>query len=172
MFFQNGNEHVLTMNQFLTRRLSYQLFIIELNEILQFSGITPYSQHVTAAADREKSWIDPSTQQISQPIGKVVIYMENHLPDNLSLEELADEAKLSKFQLIRKFQEELGTTPWKFLIRKRIDKAKELLKKGLSPGQTAAETGFFDQSHMNKVFREITGLTPKEYQEKNFLNKN
>ncbi len=172
MFSQNGTEHEATMIQILTRRHPYQLFIIELNEVLKLSGITPYRRPVTAGADREKNWIDPSTQQISQPVGKVIIYMEEHLSDNLSLEELAGEAKLSKFQLIRKFQEEQGTTPWKFLIGKRINRAKELLEKGLSPGQTAAETGFYDQSHMNKVFREATGFTPKEYQEKNFRNKN
>ena len=160
------------MIQILSGSLPYQLFIIEINEVLNISGISPYRQPVIAGAERKKNWIDPSTQQFSQSVGKVIIYMEEHLSDNLSLEELADEVKLSKFQLIRKFQDEQGTTPWKFLISKRIDKAKELLENGLSPAQTAAETGFFDQSHMNKVFREVTGFTPKEYQEKNFRNKN
>lgn len=156
----------------LLAEISYRLFLIELDEILNRSGIISSRLPVLAEAESERSRFYPSSQEISQEIGSVIIFIEEHLGDELNLEQLADEVKLSKFQLIRRFQDEQGTTPWKYIIRKRVERAKELLEKGLSPGQTAAETGFYDQSHMNKVFREETGLTPKAYQEKNFRNKN
>ncbi len=105
-------------------------------------------------------------------VGKVILYIEEHLSEELSLEELAEKIDLSKYQLIRGFHKEEGTTPWKFLMQKRIDNVKDLLEEGIPPGQAAVESGFYDQSHMNKAFREATGQTPKEYQEKNFRNRN
>lgn len=100
------------------------------------------------------------------------MYMQEHLSDELSLDEIAEEAHLSKYQLIRRFREETGITPWKYLIGKRVEEARTLLEKGMTPAQTAVETGFYDQSHLNKAFLEETGLTPREYLETNFKNRN
>lgn len=144
----------------------------ELNKILLSHGISPARLRNSAKIDTQKNWDSPSDPDIKQKIGRVVIYIEENLTKELSLQKLADEIELSKYQLIREFRKEEGTTPWKFLIEKRIEKVKELLKEGMSPGQAAVEAGFYDQSHMNKVFRENTGQTPKEYQEENFRNKN
>src|SRR5699024_3009968 len=110
--------------------------------------------------------------ELKPVIGRVIIYMENHLAEQLSLEKLASEAQISKYQLIRQFRDETGVTPWKFLIAKRVDRVKEFLEDGKPLSQTAVETGFYDQSHMTKIFREETGYTPKEYQEKYFKNRN
>ncbi len=154
------------------RQFSYILFLDELNFILESSGIIPGRSPVMADYSRRKSWYSPSDRKIKQKIGRVIFFMDEHLADELTLEELAREVDLSKYQLIRRFREQEGTTPWKFLIRKRIEKVKELLEKGMSPGQAAVEAGFYDQSHMNKVFLNETGSTPKEYQEENFKNRN
>jgi transcriptional regulator GlxA family with amidase domain len=76
-------------------------------------------------------------------VGRIIVYIEEHLTEQLSLEKLAEEAQLNKYQLIRLFRKEQDMTPWKFLISKRIDKVKKLLEEGLSPGQAAVEAGFF-----------------------------
>jgi len=152
-------------------KLSYRQFLSGLEYLLKDSGIASYSLFAMAA-DNNKKKLDEPSHGASQQVGNVIIYIEEHLTEELSLERLAEEASLSKYQLIRRFHDEQGITPWKFLVGKRVDKAKKLLANGLSPGQTAMETGFFDQSHLNKVFKEKTGLTPKEYQENYFINKN
>jgi transcriptional regulator GlxA family with amidase domain len=152
-------------------KLSYRLFLSGLEYLLKDYGIASNSQFAMAADNNKKNH-DDTSHRASQQVGNVIIFIEEHLTEELSLERLAEEARLSKYQLIRRFQIEQGITPWKFLVSKRIEKAKELLANGLSPGQTAMETGFFDQSHLNKVFKEKTGLTPKEYQEKYFINRN
>lgn len=151
---------------------SYKAFLQELEILLQLAGITAERLPVTAGFDERKSRESPSDPNIKQKIGKVVIYIEENLTKELSLQKLADEIDLSKYQLIRGFRREEGTTPWKFLIEKRIEKVKELLAEGMPPGQAAVESGFYDQSHLNKVFRENTGQTPKKYQEQNFRNRN
>ncbi len=149
-----------------------EIFVQELKALLHQAGISFRRPPVTAGIEDQKNWESHSDLDIKQKIGRVVIYIEENLTKELSLQKLADEIELSKYQLIRGFRKEEGTTPWKFLIEKRIKKVKELLKEGVSPGHAAVEAGFYDQSHMNKVFREITEQTPKEYQEENFRNKN
>lgn len=153
------------------RTFTYFNVQIELNSILVDCGIIPHTRAVTAGIKGREADESPDLT-IDQKIGKVIIYIEENLTQQLSLQKLADEIELSKYQLIRGFQREKGTTPWKFLINKRIEKVKQLLIDGMSPGQAAVEVGFYDQSHLNKVFQENTEQTPKEYQEENFNNNN
>lgn len=151
---------------------TYRSFLWELESLLKNSGIAPNRSPVLAGSDRRKDWQYPSDDIIKQKIGKVIFYMEEHLSEELSLEEIAKEIDVSKYQLIRGFRKEEGTTPWRYLVKKRIENVKKLLEEGMSPGQAAHESGFYDQSHMNKAFRDATGQTPKEYQEENFKNRN
>lgn len=150
----------------------YFSFIDELHNLLNSSGITPSRLPVWAEFQKKINRGTPESGDTKQQVGQVILYIEEHWGDELSLENLAEEIGLSKYQLIRRFRDEEGTTPWKFLMRKRIEKAKELLEDGISPVQTAVEAGFYDQSHFSKIFRRETGFTPKAYQEEKFRNKN
>lgn len=151
---------------------SHQSFLADLRTLLKECGITHSRLPIRADVKKKENKLSPSTEKSAQQVGRVILHIEERLTEELSLEELAEKAGLSKYQLIRRFREEEGITPWKYLIRKRIDKAKKLLAAGTPPGQVAAETGFYDQSHLNRIFREETGNTPKEYQQQNFINKN
>ena len=151
---------------------AYFSFLSELDMLLKEMRISYRSLPVTSEINHEKNWQLPSDEIVKIKMGKVILYIEEHLSEELSLTTLAEEIELSKYQLIRGFQKEKGTTPWKFLIKKRIEHVKELLENGAAPCQAAVESGFYDQSHMNKTFREATGQTPKEYQEENFRNRN
>ena len=82
---------------------------------------------------------------------------------NFRLEDLAKEIYVSKFNLVRKFKEEIGLTPHSFLVQNRIRKAKELLDQNMKITEAAAEVGFFDQSHFVKAFKSVVGITPSEY---------
>ncbi len=82
---------------------------------------------------------------------------------NFRLEDLAKEIYVSKFNLVRKFKEEIGLTPHSFLVQNRIRKAKELLDQNMKITEVGAEVGFFDQSHFVKAFKSVVGITPSEY---------
>lgn len=151
---------------------SYLSFRRELHTLLETHGIRSNRLPIMAGISQNRKWDRLTDKSIKQKVGEVIIYMNEHLSEELSLEELAKEIDLSKYQLIRGFHKEEGTTPWKFLITKRIEKVKEMLEEGVPPGHAAVEAGFFDQSHLCRIFREEMDMTPKEYQEKNFKNKN
>ncbi|MFL6698650.1 MAG: helix-turn-helix domain-containing protein [Vitreoscilla sp.] len=76
---------------------------------------------------------------------------------------LADEARLSRFQLLRAFARELGMTPHAYLVQRRLALARSLLDAGQSIADAAAAAGFADQSHLTRSFKRCLGYTPAAY---------
>lgn len=65
--------------------------------------------------------------------------------------------------LVRAFSGVYGIAPHQYLNSRRVDRARRLLLEGRSPGDVAAATGFFDQSHLTRHFRKLVGVTPGRY---------
>lgn len=91
-------------------------------------------------------------------------YMEEHFDENVTLDELALKANLSKYYLLRSFTKQMGVSPYRYLQSIRIERAKKLLEDGTSPIDATSKTGFSDQSHFTNYFKGFIGLTPKQYQ--------
>jgi AraC-like DNA-binding protein len=81
----------------------------------------------------------------------------------VDLEDLAHDASLSRFQLIRTFQRHTGLTPHAYRMQRRALLSRRLLAEGLPPAEVAAACGYVDQSHMHREFRRRFGLTPGAY---------
>ena len=82
---------------------------------------------------------------------------------SVSLGELAALSRTSRFQLLRGFFREMGTTPHAYLVQRRVTLARQLLAAGETPAQAAIEAGFADQSHMTRAFVRYLGITPARY---------
>jgi len=95
-----------------------------------------------------------------QAVKQVREYLEAYYAKNVSLEQLADIANLSPFYLARVFSNEVGLPPHAYLTQVRVWRAKKLLSLGWSIAQVAFETGFMDQSHLNRQFKRFIGVTP------------
>lgn len=87
----------------------------------------------------------------------------SHPEWNLSIEALAADIFVSKYYLIRKFKNCIGMTPHQFCIQNRIRKSQRLLNEEKTVSEISAEMGFYDQSHFNKAFQRIVGISPSEY---------
>ncbi len=83
---------------------------------------------------------------------------------NLNLTELAALVNLSIFQLSRAFKKELGLAPHEYQTQQRVHRATALLRAGESAASVAITTGFYDQSHLNRHFKRLIGVTPGQYQ--------
>ena len=79
------------------------------------------------------------------------------------LAELAAVAGLSRFQLLRAFAHATGLTPHAYLVQRRVQLARRLVRSGASLAQAAAEAGFADQSHLHRAFLTRHGYTPGAY---------
>ena len=98
---------------------------------------------------------------------KITRFLNENYKENISLDELSSKFDLNPFYIIRLFKSNINMTPHAYLLNIKINRAKELLKKGFSIVDTALECGFSDQSHFHRNFLKIVASTPKEYQ-KNF----
>ena len=97
---------------------------------------------------------------------KFLSYIERHYAEDVSLEDLAQSANVSKSECLRCFKLSMETTPYKYLIEYRLSMAAQLLKTTSEPvGNIAASVGFRQMSHFGKCFREKTGYSPKAYRE-------
>lgn len=97
---------------------------------------------------------------------RVQEYVNAHLDEDLSLSEIAAAADLSQFHFARAFRVSTGFTPQQYLMRRRIERAKELLAENDLPlVEISLQTGFKNQSHFTTLFRKYTKLTPKLWRE-------
>lgn len=95
---------------------------------------------------------------------RVLDYMEAHLGEDMSLKELAGIADLSVHHFGTAFRATMGVSPHRFLIERRIQRAKELLlDSGPSVASIAFELGFSSHSHFTFCFRKLTGTTPMRF---------
>lgn len=101
--------------------------------------------------------------ECSLEIEDICTYMGEHFSEKISIGDLCRLTALSKAALIRFFTKEKGISPYRYLENIRLGAAKKLLEKGVSPVETAIETGFTDQSHFTNFFKDYIGLTPKQY---------
>lgn len=90
-------------------------------------------------------------------------YIEENYYKKISLDDLCNRYNSSKSTLLRDFSKQNGITPYRYLQNVRIEKAKQLLKNGISPADTALKTGFSDQSHLTNCFHTFIGLSPSSY---------
>lgn len=91
-------------------------------------------------------------------------YLHNNYLKKVTLEELEKISGLNRFTIIRSFKEEFKIPPHTYQTLLRINYAKKLLRQNRQIVDVAYETGFYDQSHFNKVFKGHTGVTPEKYQ--------
>ena len=90
-------------------------------------------------------------------------YIDACLDEAFSLQELEQATGHDRWQLSRDFRAMFGASPYRYLILRRLEKARDLLLQGRSGAQTAADCGFADQSHFGRQFRKTWGLTPNAW---------
>ena len=91
-------------------------------------------------------------------------YIEAHLEDHISLEELADIAGLSTSHFGRAFKQSEGVSPHKYLLQCRVRHALGFLAETELPlSEIAIASGFADQSHFCRQFNKLVGMTPSTY---------
>jgi len=97
-------------------------------------------------------------------LGRIERFIEANLPEAVTLEQIAKHVHLHPNYLVRYFNKHFGTSPLKYLNRKRMNKARELIRStSLTVKEVGERTGFPDTNHFAKAFRRDTGFSPTEY---------
>ncbi|MCX6118089.1 MAG: AraC family transcriptional regulator [Proteobacteria bacterium] len=110
---------------------------------------------------------DLSSKEYPQWLERAVHYMIENITEELTLDDLANAAEISKFNFCRQFHRHLGLPPLKWLWRFRVHLASELLNRPLywSVQDIAFAVGFSSSSHFSRVFREYFNTSPTEYRD-------
>ncbi|MDA8382546.1 MAG: AraC family transcriptional regulator [Betaproteobacteria bacterium] len=96
-------------------------------------------------------------------VGRAREYLRTHVFAQVTLDELATVAGIGRFRLLRAFQRRFGVPPHTYQTQLRIERARAMLRKGMTPAMVSTEVGFCDQSHFTRHFKKIIGVTPSEY---------
>lgn len=92
-------------------------------------------------------------------------YIADHLDQAISLDDLERVSGRDRWKLSRDFRTLFGTSPYRYLILRRLDQARGMMLAGESLGGVAAACDFADQSHMTRHFKKAFGMTPKQWLE-------
>lgn len=92
-------------------------------------------------------------------------YIEQHIEEAILVEDLAETVHMSKYHFLRKFKNLTGVTAHTFLIQKRLIKACEYLKEGMSITQVYQLVGFQDYSAFLRNFKAVFGVAPRQYKD-------
>lgn len=95
---------------------------------------------------------------------KMMAFIESHLNERISLQDVADAAELSRTYASAVFREEVGVTMNEFIMKERINEARRMLKAGnFTIAEIAEKLQFCSQSYFSKCFREAEGMSPQKY---------
>jgi AraC family transcriptional regulator len=97
-------------------------------------------------------------------LSRVLNYVESNLTQDITVDQLAAVAALSRFHFSRMFKVATGYPPSRFIGRRRLELAKSLLAEGGSIADIAQLCRFSTDSNFARAFRRATGLTPAQYQ--------
>jgi AraC-like DNA-binding protein len=121
---------------------------------IEESLIGLFGMIATGAKDRPKA---------SSGVARAIMRIDDDPASAVSLGDLAGDAGLSRFQLLRSFRSVTGLTPHAYQVQRRLALARRLIAAGTPLAHAAFETGFADQSHMTREFSRRFGVTPAAY---------
>ncbi|QJD09379.1 helix-turn-helix transcriptional regulator [Flammeovirga sp. MY04] len=109
---------------------------------------------------------DIPQQKNALAVNKVVDYLKGNFSEDISVDEIARMAGLSKAHLMREFKKNIGQTILQYQTKLRIEASQHLLI-DQTVTETAYQVGYNNPNYFSTVFRKVTGFSPIEFQEKN-----
>lgn len=146
-------DNTMTFNDYVRRYND-----MPLHEKMQLRGATLILLSRFMEHAKEKHWIQDKRMMA------VLTHIHQFIYEDINIDHLAEIACLTRFYFIRTFTQELGMSPLQYINRKKVERAQVLLlTEDMTVKELAYTLGFSDHSYFIRLFRKITGRTPKEY---------
>ena len=109
------------------------------------------------------SKVADSSFQYNQQVNEILVYINEHIKEAITVEQLAEQFYISTSYICRIFKAATGTTINKYINARRITIAKSLLSMGLGVSEVCEHCGYNDYSNFFKAFTKAVGISPKKY---------
>jgi len=128
--------------------------------MLFWSSVTDALLEHLAAHHLSTAPASPQGRMHASALKRLEDFIQSNLAEPLDLDSLAAVVGSTRFHFARVFRATVGVSPHRYVVRRRLQRARALLRVGESLAQVAAATGFSDQSHLSNWIRRVYGTTP------------
>jgi len=133
-------------------------------ELLYKAYIIELMVHINNIASNDRVILDVDIKK-NNLIEEIIEYINNHIEEETTVDQLSELFYLSKFHLSREFKKHTGTTIHRYIIQKKLIEAKELILKEIPITSVYKQCGFGDYSNFFRAFKNEYGVTPKQFYE-------
>lgn len=125
--------------------------------------VTAIATKLAVHSGLDENILMPGRALSRQRLQRVVEKMEDQLGDQLTVGDLAKEAAMSPAHFAREFKRHLNEAPHAYLVRRRLERARDLLLRGRPISEIATDCGFWDSGHLTRQFKKRYNITPAEF---------
>ena len=125
-------------------------------------ALAPRKEEAANALSVEQRMLTP-TREGTLRIDLVLAYLQEHMAEKLTLDQVAAEFYISKYYLSHCFKAATGFSVGQYLINTRILEARRMLQDGGRVAQVGEAVGFHSNEHFIRTFTKLTGISPKQY---------
>lgn len=120
---------------------------------------------IAARLTHADEWRLPAAPgQVQAAFGRAITYIEAHLSERLTVSSIAQNANLSTRSLMRLFRKQIGSSVVDFILQRRVERARQLLKENrMTCAEVAFACGFGSVQHFNRIFRRLEKMSPSEW---------
>lgn len=135
----------------------------EAKQVLDRGYLTLFFVYLNMLCSRREYGFSRENTVFHPMVEQVADYIEKHISEGISVEELARQVHMSKYYFLRKFKEQTGVTVHNFVLNKRLIQASEELLQGNNMTQVWQNAGFADYSSFLRNFKKAFGISPGKY---------